>query len=148
MTKNTGRPLCSPRNWKRPVLLFCQTAARPLQIILELSFDTNNHIYAYMQIICELPFDNINHCCQSLWIYYLIIVITTISFITTITNITDFPRRDQIVQREGSILGERSSLFLSTNLDVITIFSQSGSHVSVSRRSEALGSFSSANLSQ
>ena len=33
-------------------------------------------------------------------------------------------------------------------LDVMTIFSQSGSQVSVSRRSEALGSFSSANLSQ
>ena len=30
---NTGRPLCSPRNWKRPVLLFCQTAARPLRTI-------------------------------------------------------------------------------------------------------------------
>ena len=48
----------------------------------------------------------------------------------------------------SSTLSSRSSLFPLTNLDVMTIFSQSGSQVSVSSRSEALGSFNSANLSQ
>ena len=123
MMRNTGRPLCSPRNWKRPVLLFCQTAARPLQIFLELSFN-------------------------------LITIITTI-ISTTVINIIKIKSLltvqitcERFKNARRYFFLSKSALFPLTNLDVMTIFSQSGSHVSVSRRSEALGSFSSANLSQ
>ena len=128
---NTGRPLCSPRNWKRPVLLFCQTAARPLQIIWELSFDLRTIITTIISMVIT------------------VINMKILSYKVSRTSEAGFNCHHYHHHYNSNILKICSHQhYFHPNLDVMTILSQSGSHVSVSSRSEALGSFSSANLSQ